>query len=99
MRRLTGLHRANFLAVLIATTPLLAVTACSDAVDAELQQDEQAYHNSIAQLSEDQEAGNTTAAAGDEHKVKLASTKLRYDRGIISGPNEHEHQEKTGHPK
>jgi hypothetical protein len=99
MRRLIGPPRTGFLIVLIAAVPLLALAACSDALLAELQQDEQAYHNSIAQLSEDEDAGNATAAAADKHHVKLASTKLRYDRGIVSGPNEREHQEKEGHPR
>jgi hypothetical protein len=98
MRHLLGPYSTNFLIALIAT-PLLALTACSNAVDAELQQDEQTYHNSIAQLSADQDAGNATAAAADQHQVKLASTKLRLDRGIVTGPNEHEHQEKQGHSK
>jgi hypothetical protein len=93
MRRL--LSRGNVLIALMTISPLL--TACSDAVDAELQRDELAYHNSVAQLTEDQDAGNATAT--DEHEVKLASTQLRQDRGVISGPNEHEHQEKEGHPK
>jgi hypothetical protein len=98
MRRLIRLYRNDLLIALIAM-PLLALTACSEAMVAELQQDESAYNSSIARLAADQADGNAAAAAADEHQVKLASTKLRYDRGIISGPNEHEHQEKVGHPK
>lgn len=97
MRRL--LSRGRVLIALITMSPLVVLTACSDAVVAELQRDELAYHHSVAQLTEDQDAGNATAATTDEHQVKLASTKLREDRGIISGPNEREHQEKEGHPR
>jgi len=98
MRRLVRLYRNDLLIALIAM-PLLTLTACSEAMVAELQQDESAYHNSIARLAADQAAGDAAATAADEHQVKLASTKLRYDRGIITGPNEHEHQEKQGHTK
>jgi len=99
MRRLVRLSRNVFLVALVAT-PLPALTACSDpSLTAELRQDELAYNNSVAQLAMDQEAGNATAAMADEHQVKLAVTKLRNDRGIVSGPNEHEHQEKQGHSK
>ena len=91
--------RSNTVLALVVAVPLLTLAACSDAVVAELQQDEQAYHASIAQLSEDEDAGNSTAEAADKHQVKLAVTKLRLDRGIVTGPNEREHQEKQGHSK
>ncbi len=91
--------RANTVLAFVVTLPLVVLTACSNAVVAELQQDEQAYHASIAQLSRDEDAGNATATAADKHQLKLAVVKLRQDRGIIAGPNEREHQEKVGHQK
>jgi hypothetical protein len=80
--------------------PLLALTACADpAMVAELQQDEQSYATIRDRLYDDQQAGNAAAAAEDERTYKIAVTKLREDRGIVNGPNAHEHQEKQGRNK
>jgi hypothetical protein len=96
MRRL--LDRGNVLIALTITAPLLALTACSDAVVAELSQDEQDFTVERAQLFADRQSGNDDAAALDEHRVKLAVTKLRHDRGVdfdLDGG----HGEKEGHSK
>jgi len=93
-------HRTKVLTILTLAMPLVALTACADpAMVAELQQDEQAYANIRDRLYDDQQAGNATAAAQDEHTYKIVVTKLREDRGIVNGPNAHEKQEKQGHVK
>jgi hypothetical protein len=93
MRRL--LDRGNVLIALMMISPL---TACSDAVVAELSQDERAFTVERAQLFADRQSGNDDAVAMDEHRVKLAVTKLRHDRGVdfdLDGG----HGEKEGHSK
>jgi hypothetical protein len=88
------------LILVMLATPLLTLTACaSDAVEAERQQDEQAYAAARDRLYADKIAGNTGAIAADAHFYKLAVTKLREDRGICVGPNCHDHEAKQGHTK
>lgn len=96
MRRLIYLSMTN-LFVLLAATTWPGVPARADAMTDELRQDEQAYNAIRAQLSADELAG--TAQVADQHRYRLAILKLRQDRGIIAGPNEHEHQEKQGRSK
>lgn len=93
-------HRTKFATALALTVPLLALSACADpAMVAEFQQDQQAYANIRDRLYDDQQAGNATAAAADEHQYKIAVLKLREDYGIVHGPNDHEPQGKVGHQK
>ena len=94
MRRLICQSMTTFLLLLAATS--LAMPARADAVADELQRDEQAYDAIRQQLAADELAGNGAAEVADQHRYRLAILKLRQDRGIIAGPNEHEHQEKVG---
>lgn len=81
-------------------TPLLTLTACaSNAMMAELQHDEQAYNASSDRLSAAQASGDAAAIQAASLQYKLAVSQLRLDRGIYSTPNDHEKQEKQGHPK
>lgn len=92
------LSRSNALLVLTMISPLLALAACSEAVVAELNQDEETVNAELAQWSTDRDSGNDNAVATDEHRVKLAVTKLRHDRGVDFDLNGG-HGEKEGHSK
>ena len=91
-------YRTGILIALLAASAF-AAPAHADAMSDELLQDEQAYKAMRAQISADEAAGNTGAEQADQHRYRLAILKLRQDRGIIAGPNEHEKQEKQGHAK
>ena len=91
------IHRMKLVAL---TVPFLTLSACADpAMVAELQQDEQNYAVIRDRLYDEQQTGNTAAALADERNYKLAVIKLREDRGIVNGPNAHDHQEKQGRNK
>src|SRR3974390_3267530 len=89
--------RPAALILITLATPLLSLTACaSDAMLAELQQDEHSYEVSRDSLYAARSAGDATAIAANAKLYKVAVMKLRLDRGIYSTPNDHEKQEKQG---